>query len=157
MRNWWELGEHVGVDGHVLATHRITCPFCLQDGNFGTAHHMEKRGPTGKVLNYDILQCGNCGNLTMAFWSVAHDRGPVGGIHDMRIVPWPLQTTRYPDCWPEDVGRNWLQARRNLEGRNWDAAALMARSAVQLIMRYLSAKKGNLKDEIDDLTHPEVA
>ena len=37
-----ELGEHVGADGYVLATYRITCPFCLQDGNFGTAHHMEK-------------------------------------------------------------------------------------------------------------------
>jgi hypothetical protein len=44
-----------------------------------------------------------------------------------------------------------MQARRSLEGENWDAAALMARSAVQLIVRYQKAKGNNLKQEIDDL------
>jgi Domain of unknown function (DUF4145) len=49
------------------------------------------------------------------------------------------------------VGRYWLQARRSLEAENWDAAAVMARSAVQLIARYKKAKGSSLKQEIDDL------
>jgi hypothetical protein len=49
------------------------------------------------------------------------------------------------------VGRYWLQAMRSLEGKNWDAASLMARSAIQLIARYQKAKGANLKQEIDDL------
>jgi Domain of unknown function (DUF4145) len=39
----------------------------------------------------------------------------------------------------------------SLEGNNWDAAALMARSAVQLVVRYQKAEGNNLKQEIDDL------
>ena len=72
-------------------------------------------------------------------------------MHDFKIVPWPRQTTRFPEHWPDDVGRYWLQARRSLETKNWDAAALMARSAVQLVARYQKAVGSNLKQEIDDL------
>jgi Domain of unknown function (DUF4145) len=38
-----------------------------------------------------------------------------------------------------------------VEGKNWTAAALMARSAVQLVARKNQAKGKNLKEEIDDL------
>jgi hypothetical protein len=76
--------------------------------------------------------------------------------HDYKIVPWPRQTTKFPEHWPSDVGRYWLQAQRSLEGKNWDAAALMARSAIQLIMRYQKASGANLKNEIDDLAHKGI-
>jgi hypothetical protein len=49
------------------------------------------------------------------------------------------------------VGKYWLEARRSIEGKNWIAAALMARSAVQLVARKAGAKGSNLKQEIDDL------
>jgi hypothetical protein len=81
----------------------------------------------------------------MVFWS-ASDR-----LHDFHAMPWPRETTRFPDFWPPDVGRFWLQARRSLEGGNWDAAAVMARSALQLVMRLNGAAGNNLKREIDDL------
>ena len=58
---------------------------------------------------------------------------------------------RFPDYWPADVGRFWLQARRSLEGNNWDAAAVMARSALQLSARLNGAAGSNLKQEINDL------
>ena len=61
------------------------------------------------------------------------------------------EITKFPEHWPDDVGRYWLQAKRSLEGQNWDAASLMARSAIQLIARYQKAKGGNLRQEIDDL------
>src|SRR5262249_15876518 len=60
-------------------------------------------------------------------------------------VPWAREITKFPEHWPEDIGRHWLQARRSLEGQNWDAASLMARSAIQLIARYQKAKGGTLK------------
>jgi hypothetical protein len=148
--NWWEFGEHRGYQGDKLATYQISCPFCPDKGNFKVEHHFEKKNAAGKQLNYDILQCESCGNLTMAFWSSARHGGR-GGIHDYHTVPWARSTNTYPEHWPEDVGRNWLQARRSLEGQNWDAAALMARSAIQLIMRYQKATGSSLKAQIDDL------
>jgi hypothetical protein len=44
-----------------------------------------------------------------------------------------------------------MQAQRSIEGENWDAAALMARSALQLLLRHAKAVGGNLMKEIDDL------
>lgn len=82
----------------------------------------------------------------MAFWS-----GGSSGLHAYRTLPYPLRTNRHPEYWPADVGRYWLQAQRNLEGRNWDAAALMARSAIQLIARYQKAKGSDLKAQINFL------
>jgi hypothetical protein len=150
MSSWWEFGEHSGIDGKGLALYRIKCAFCNEGGNFSTIHHEQRAHAEKKVLNYDTLKCGNCGNLMMVFWSAAHDIGG-RGIHDFKCVPWPRMTTQFPDHWPADVGRCWLQAQRSLEGKNWDAAALMARSAVQLVVRYQKASGANLKQQIDDL------
>ena len=151
MSSWWEFGEHSGYQGNELALYRIACGFCSEQGNFERAHHSEKKSSSGKVLNYDIYKCGNCGNLTMVFWSATHNWGPSGGLHDYRCLPWPKQTTTFPEYWPKDIGRHWLQAKRNLEGKNWDAAAVMARSAIQLVMRHEKAVGKNLKEEIDSL------
>jgi hypothetical protein len=149
--DWWSLGEHSGYSGE-NPFRNITCAFCKSTGNFSLTHHVEKKQPgnTRKVLNYDTISCGNCGNFTMVFWS--RSSMSIGhGILDFRTVPWNTETVKHPDHWPADVGRYWLQARRSLEGKNWDAAALMARSAVQLVARYQVAKGNNLKQEIDDL------
>jgi hypothetical protein len=151
MSTWWDLGEHAGYDGAKLALHRVTCAFCNADGNFETIHHEAKtHHETKKLLNYDTLKCGNCGNLMMVLWSAARYGGS-RGIHDFKCVPWPRVTTKFPEHWPADVGRFWLQAQRSLEGKNWDAAALMARSAVQLVARNMKATGANLKQQIDDL------
>jgi hypothetical protein len=151
MTSWWDFGEWMGFDGNELAIHLITCAFCEEEGNFSVIHHEQrKHADRPKVLNYDILKCGNCGNLMMAFWSAAQ-MSIRHGIHDFKVVPWARKTTRFPEHWPADVGRFWVQACRSLEGQNWDAAALMARSAVQLITRYLEASGRNLKEEIDNL------
>jgi len=47
--------------------------------------------------------------------------------------------------------RFWIQAHDSLANENWDAAAVMSRSALQFIARHQGAKKGNLKQEIQDL------
>jgi hypothetical protein len=81
----------------------------------------------------------------MVFWSAG------SGLHDYKAVPWPLTHSRYPAHWPPDIGRYWLQAQRNLDGENWDAAAIMAGSALQLALRSQGADGNTLQDEVKDL------
>lgn len=146
MDSWWKLGEWSGYDGTKLATYRITCPFCTEKGNFSTEFHVTKKQPNGnKVLNFDTLKCGNCASYVQVFWA-AGER-----LHSFKVQPWPLKYEKAPDVYPETIGRFWLQAKRNLADRNWDAAAVMARSSMQLALRSHDAKGANLKQEIDDL------
>jgi len=146
MDSWWKLGEWSGYNGTKLATYKITCPFCSEEGNFSTEFHVAKKQPNGdKLLNFDTLKCGSCASFVQVVWS-AGDR-----LHDFRVQPWPLRYNKAPDEYPEAIGRFWLQAKRNLADRNWDAAAVMARSALQLALRSHDAKGANLKQEIDDL------
>jgi hypothetical protein len=151
--DWWDLGEWSGYPGHALTTHRIPCAFCGVEGNFETVQHLERKKPSSsrKLLNYDTLKCGNCGNFMFAFWSASEYGHGSGAMHDYQVLPWHRSTTNYPKHWPDDVGHYWVEARRCIEGRNWTAAALMARSAVQLVVRSHGGKGNNLKQEIDDL------
>lgn len=146
MESWWELGEWSGQQGTQLALHQITCPFCMERGNFKIVHHAEKKKPNGsKVLNFDTLECGNCRGYVMCLWSASRN------LHAFRVLPWPLKYEKYPEHWPEAVGRFWLQAKRSASTENWDATAVMARSAMQVALRNAGAQGANLKQEIDDL------
>ncbi|MCL4339456.1 DUF4145 domain-containing protein [Patescibacteria group bacterium] len=149
MKSWWDLGEGYGFDGNELALHRIECPFCEEEGNFTLVHHEEKKKPNGqKVLNFDTYKCGSCAGFIMVLWSASSYSG---GLHAYRVLPWPQRTTQAPEHWPSDVQRFWLQAQRSLEDENWDAAAVMARSALQVALRHSKAVGDNLKEEINDL------
>lgn len=152
MDSWWDLAEWSGHRGDDLSLHQIECPFCEERGNFETEHHAEKKKPNGhKVLNFDTLKCGSCASYVMVFWSSNR------GMHDFRVVPWPLKKLdKYPGHWPEAVGRYWLQAKRNLKDKNWDAAALMSRSSLQVSLREQNANGKSLKQEIDDLAEKGV-
>lgn len=146
MDSWWSLGEWSGYDGTKLALYRITCPFCMETGNFSTEFHATKKQPNGsKIINFDTLKCGNCSSFVQVLWSAGNT------VHDYRVQPWPLKIERAPEHYPEAIGRFWLQAKRNLRDRNWDAAAVMARSALQLALRSNGAVGANLKQEIDNL------
>ena len=146
MQSWWELGEWSGQRGSELALYEITCAFCGERGNFKVAHHAEKKKPNDrKVLNFDTLECGNCRGYVMCLWSASHD------LHAYRVLPWPLKYEKHPEHWPASVGRFWLQAKRSLAAENWDAAAVMTRSAMQVALRDKGAKGANLKQEIEHL------
>lgn len=156
MNSWWQLGEDMGQLGSDLAVYQITCAFCLERGNFKTTSHAEKKKPNSKKkLNFDTLQCGSCGGFVLVLWSATENPGRQG-LHDYRVLPWPLKIEEFPEHWPEAVGRFWLQAQRNLQAENWDAAAVMARSALQAALRDKQAKGANLKQEIDDLADKGV-
>jgi hypothetical protein len=152
--SWWDLGEWSGIHGNKLATYQIACAFCGEEGSFEIIQHLEREKPGNrfKKLNYDTLKCGHCGNYMFAFWSAASGGGG-SGIHDYQLLPWHRSTTSHPKHWPPDIGSYWVEARRSIEGKNWTAAALMARSAVQLVARSHGAKGKNLKEEIDDLAN----
>lgn len=146
MNSWWDLGEWSGYSGRDLALYNITCPFCTEKGNFSVAFHAEKKKSNGrKILNFDTLQCGNCASYVQVVWSAGDQ------VHSYRAQPWPLRIEKYPDHWPEAIGRYWLQAKRNITDENWDASTLMARSALQLALRDQKAEGKTLYKEIDDL------
>jgi hypothetical protein len=146
MDSWWSLGEGYGYQGDELALYRISCPFCMESGNFGKAFHAEKKQPNGpKLLNFDTLQCGSCASFVQVFWSATR------GLHDYRVQPWPLKYEKAPEHLTGTVGRYWLQAKKSLTDKNYDAAAVMTRSAIQTALREHKAQGSNLKQEIDDL------
>ena len=146
MDSWWELGEWSGYEGGELADFRITCAFCLERGKWEHVSHFAKSQPNSrKQLNFETLECSNCKGYVLVLWS-AGDRH-----HDYRVLPWPLRFDSFPDNWPEAIGRFWLQAKRNLRDENWDAAALMARSALQVAFRENGAEGRTLKQETDNL------
>jgi hypothetical protein len=157
MDSWWQLGEYGDEVGETLALHAITCPFCSERGNFKLLFGAKKKQPNGsKILNFDTYECGNCSAPVMVFWSA----GSVGSrgrkSHDFRVLPWPLKLEKYPGHWPEQVGRYWLQANRNLKDENWDAAVVMARSALQVALRNSKASGDSLKKEIEDLARKGI-
>ena len=151
MDSWWQLGEWSGHQGEELALYRITCPFCMERGNFKSTYRANKKKPNSeKTLVFETLECGSCKGYVQVLWS-ATEHGAGRGVHDYRVQPWPLKYEKYPEHWPAAVGRFWLQAKRNIRDENWDATAVMARSALQAALRDNQAQGKNLKQEIDDL------
>jgi hypothetical protein len=150
MESWWELGEWSGHNGSAVQLWRLTCPFCKEQGNFALAHHAEKqKANSRKKLNFDLYQCKNCMGYVHVFWSAAESG--VGSMHDFLVLPWPIGKAKPSENWPPDVQRFWTQAHESLGIQNWDAAAVMARSAVQVTMRDKGAVGKDLYSEIEDL------
>lgn len=83
----------------------------------------------------------------MVMWSA--DEG--GDLYNYRVLPRASRVVQYPEYWPETVGRFWIQAHRSLTDENWDASAVMARSALQCALRDQNAAGASLKQQIDSL------
>lgn len=150
MDSWWSLGEASGYSGGELGLHNITCPFCFEEGNFKLVFHAEKKKPNkAKKLNFDTYECGSCKGYVMVLWSAD---GFLGQIYDYKVLPWPLKIEKFPEHWPADIGRYWLEAKRGTLVSNWESAAVMARSALQMALRAKGATGGNFHQEIDSLT-----
>lgn len=150
MDSWWTLGEGMGQFGAELATYQIECVFCGERGNWSTEHHAVKRKPNGrKELNFDTLKCGNCSGYVMVLWSTSEYPGSQT-LHDYHVLPWPLKY-RGSDNWPDAVRRHWKQAHDNLKSENYEAAVVMARSALQAVTRSQGAQGRDLYGEIEDL------
>jgi hypothetical protein len=124
----------------------------MEKGIFSYEHKAAKRKPNErKVLHFDTLKCDNCGGYVLVLWSAGESTVSGSGLYDYKLLPWPIKIDRYPEHWPEAVGRYWLQAHRSLQQENWDAAAVMARSAMQVALREHGATGRSLAQEIDTL------
>jgi len=151
MSSWWQLGEGSGLLGEDLALYKIECPFCNERGNFERAFHAEKKKPGArKVLNFDVYKCANCAGYVHVLWS-ASEFGGSQGLHQFRVLPWPIGRPTAPEHWPDEIRRSWEQAHDSLNHENWDAAAVMARSALQAAFRRQGAKGRTLNDETASL------
>ena len=152
MESWWQLGEGNGFRGMTLETSRLTCAFCLEKGNFTLAYHTEKRKPnSSKKLNFDVYQCKNCMGYIHVVWSAQEFPTGVDGMYGFHALPKPIRKVVPSENWPAPIQRFWVQAHESIKVENWDAAAVMARSAVQFAMRDKGALKGKLHFEIEDL------
>ncbi|HSX15828.1 MAG TPA: DUF4145 domain-containing protein [Candidatus Saccharimonadales bacterium] len=155
--SWWQFGEGMGQFGTELALYQIQCAFCTERGNWEIVNRETKKKPNGrKVLYFDTYKCGGCANFIMVFWTPSEDSVGGHGLHAYRTIPFALGDYEGADYWPNNVTRNWKQAHKALARDDYDAAVLMARSAVQAIVRNKKAKKGKLKAEIDDLVERGV-
>jgi hypothetical protein len=151
LSSWWQLGEGYGHRGNELPLYQITCPFCLEKGNFTVACHHEKKKPNSKKsLNFDTLKCGNCAGYVMALWSESAEFGG-GGLIGYRVLPWPIAKPEPREHWPAEIKRLWPQAHSSLQQENWDAAVVIARSALQAALRDYKAEGKSLFDEVSNL------
>jgi len=73
------------------------------------------------------------------------------GLYDFKVLPWPLGKPVPSENWPPEVQRFWVQAKNSLKNENWDAAAVMARSALQFALRDRGAIPAKLYKEIEEL------
>jgi hypothetical protein len=151
--SWWQLGELSGFRGNKLELWRITCAFCLEKGNFKLAFHGEKKKPTStKRLNFDVYQCTNCMSFVHVLWSAQEFPSSMDGLHGYYVLPSPIGKAIPSENWPSPVQRFWTQAHESLRVGNWDAAAVMSRSALQFAMRDKGASGAGLYAEIEDLS-----
>jgi hypothetical protein len=149
---WWRLGEGVGIRGLELALYQIECAFCNERGNWERVFHAEKRKPgSDKKLNFDVYKCGNCAGYAHVLWS-ATEGAFAGGLHAYKVLPWPIMDKPQPsEQWPLQVQRFWTQAHQSHNREIWDAASVMARSALQVALREQGAAGRSLKDQVDSL------
>jgi hypothetical protein len=130
-----------------------------EKGNFSLAFHGEKKKPnSAKRLNFDVYKCENCTGFVHVFWSAREFGHGFGrGLYSFKVLPWPIDAKPEPsEDWPDGMKRFWIQAHDSLANENWDAANLMARSAVQFVVRDKNAIDGVLKVQIDDLVSKGV-
>lgn len=150
--SWWSLGEPGQNWGSTFNPGLITCPFCEEMGNFTqvfTAH--KKKANSTKAIHFDTYRCQNCMGHVQVMWSTDEQ---FNQRYDFRVQPWPIASKAKPSHnWPDQISRFWIQAKDAVVRENWDAAAVMARSALQAALREQNATGNNLKSEIEDLAN----
>lgn len=97
----------MGYQSDKLEVWRLTCPFCLEKGNFSLAFHGEKSKPNSdKKLNFDVYQCRNCMGYVHVFWSAGEFASMRGGLYAYKVLPWPLAAKPEPsENWPNGMHR----------------------------------------------------
>lgn len=128
----------------------MTCAYCEARGAFTRVFEAPPRQLEAfHILHYEAFKCNQCANITFVIWGHSeHHR-----IHAYRQFPVP-STWKAPQHWPTQLASAYEQAAKAIDSKSWDAAATMARRAVQVITRSLLPKStAALRDEIDELVN----
>jgi hypothetical protein len=152
---WWDLLAKGSAErGEDFDSSNLTCPYCTGRGGFSKTFHAAQSDHSsyGGGIQSDIWKCTSCGNFTFVIWR----RDPYHG--GLRFMASP---SRRPDTksmavpeewkWPTAIGSAYVQAVKALEVEAWDAAATMARRAVQAATRAAKAKPSTPYNEIEEL------
>ena len=128
------------------------CPHC-DTGSTSFTILGEPRQSMGGQARYTFGICGSCkGGVVLEIVLVSLE-----GDVDVtaRAIPRPMMGTkritevRVPTCMPPKVESFFRQARHNLVLKNWDAAGVMYRKALEIgLTSILGKTKGNLASDI---------
>ncbi|MBF0430524.1 MAG: DUF4145 domain-containing protein [Fibrobacteria bacterium] len=148
LSSWWDLAEWSFIHGNG-PNKDLICSFCEHIGNYKVDYEYIKHKPNSKKeLIYQVLMCNNCANVTMVLWSKPlHGHYP--DAYDYRRVPWPINKFTPPEHWPDKIKSYWKQTHECLKNEHFDACIVMARSALQMAIRYAGCKGSNLWQEIE--------
>jgi len=127
----------------------ILCPYCERNDGFTETKISERASGEKRLLINSTLKCSACGNISFITYS------PRPGNSET-LTKWVLYPKRPAEdagheSWPVQVAGYFVQATRSLGTKSWDAAAMMARSVLQSVMRDFGAVGGGLHAEILDL------
>lgn len=149
---WWrDLGRSHGYQG-TFSVHRLKCPFCSSRGAFKKVFNAYRTLELGLLIHSEVFECNECGNYTFVMWGGEASRN----LHDFVQFP-TLTDPEAPDYWPEQIGSSYVQAEKSLNSESWDAAAAMARRAIQATIRSMLGKsQGQLRDEITKLVEMQM-
>ncbi len=128
----------------------MTCPYCEAQGSFTRAFEAPPRQLQAfHFLHYEAFKCNQCANITFVIWGHEENRR----IHAFAQFPAPSKWEA-PQHWPMQLASSYEQAVKAIESDSWDAAATMARRAVQVITRQLLPKStAALSEEIHELVN----
>jgi hypothetical protein len=146
---WWrELGKYSGHYGSGFSPSSMTCAYCDARGAFTRLFEAPPRQvEADHTLHYEVYKCNQCANTTFIMWG----HGASREIHAYRQLPAPSKWEP-PQHWETQLASAYEQAVKAVDCKSWDAAATMARRAVQVITRsFLPKSTADLRAEIDEL------
>jgi Domain of unknown function (DUF4145) len=158
---WWELLRDGACGrGETFDASELVCPYCRGRGSFSRVFRQvqpDESNHSGGIYS-DVWKCAGCGNCAFVIWRTDPYPSPHGlqGAHRFSVAP-----SRRPDPkdfavsenlqWPKSVGDAYVEACKSIATEAWNAAAAMARRAVQAATRAAGAKPGHPVDEIKQL------
>lgn len=119
------------------------CPYCRVFSNFGSPAVSENRTPP---LGVCLEPCQNCGMYV--YFEYASPKPP-DRIH--YVTMYPFGSTDVDEELPEDVVTPFKEALSSVSAKNWNAAVVMCRRALEEAVSEQGATGNNLQAKIEDL------
>lgn len=136
-------------------TEIIVCPYCDTKGKFklGKEQHRDEGSGRFSSATWLFLNCQVCNNVVFVIYGMSSSENYGLGSNTFDYVQFPRQSGQITghESWPANSSRYLVQAKQALKSQSWDAAAVMARSALQVVLREKGAAGKSLAAETNDL------